>query len=196
MNSIITIGITGGIGSGKSYICRILEATGYPVFYSDSAAKEILESDNELVSEVQSLFGEEAYLQNNQLNRPFLAGKIFADSSLREKLNQLVHPKVRTAFKVFTAAQNSPFVFNEAAIIFETGGHQFLDKTILVTAPEQIKIERVFKRDGISEDAVKKRMSTQWTDEIKSKLADYIIINDGKLELLPQIMKILDDLKS
>ena len=196
MNSIITIGITGGIGSGKSYICRILEATGYPVFYSDSAAKEILESDNELVSEVQSLFGEEAYLQNNQLNRPFLAGKIFADSSLREKLNQLVHPKVRTAFKVFTAAQNSPIVFNEAAIIFETGGHEFLDKTILVTAPEEIKIERVCKRDGISEDAVKKRMSTQWTDEIKSKLADYIIINDGKLELLPQIMKIIDDLKS
>jgi len=196
MNSIITIGITGGIGSGKSYICRILEATGYPVFYSVSVAKNILVTDNELVSEIKSLFGEQAYLQNNQLNRPYLAQQIFADNSLREKLNHLVHPKVRNAFQEFSSAQNTSIVFNEAAIIFETGGHQFLDKTILVTAPEKVKIERVMERDGISEEDVKKRMAAQWTDEAKSKLADYTILNDGKTELLPQIMKILDDLKS
>ena len=195
MNSIITIGITGGIGSGKSYICRILEAMGYPVFYSDQVAKEILATNPDAVNSVKELFGENAYSEDGTLNRPFLAEKIFSNQSLRAKLNAIIHPKVRLAFKKFSSEQSSHLVFNEAAIIFETGGHSQFDKTILVSAPEALKITRLLKRDKTDKSAIRKRMDSQWTDEQKRALADFEIVNDEQLELLPQIMQIIERLE-
>jgi dephospho-CoA kinase len=196
MNSIITIGITGGIGSGKSYICSILEATGYSVFYSDKVAKNTLATDIEVVTAVKNIFGASAYQEDGSVNRSYLASKIFSDNSLRVILNELIHPKVRAAFKTFASAQSSQLVFNEAAIIFETGGHTQFDKTILVSAPEALKIERLLKRDQSDIFAIKKRMDAQWSDEKKRELADFEIVNDQVLELLPQIMRIIEQLKS
>lgn len=196
MNNTITIGITGGIGSGKSFICRILSAMGYPVFYSDQVAKELMSSDNELISGIKTLFGQEAYTVNQELNRPFLAKKIFEDQSLRNKLNELVHPRVRKEFSRIASETQSPFIFNEAAILFETGAHKNFDRMVLVTAPESLRIQRVQKRDNSSEEEIKKRMNAQWSDEKKIPLADFVIHNDEQQMLLPQIHEMIQKFSS
>lgn len=185
------IGITGGIGSGKSIIGHILSTMGYPVYYSDQEAKWLMDNDPELRKELIAVFGEKAYI-NNELNRPFLAEKIFTSPELKEKINQIVHPRVRQRFKDFVVNANSPLVFNEAAILFETGGYKDFDATILVVADKETRIQRVMKRDKISREQVEARMNNQWTDEQKLKLASHVIYNnDGDL-LVPQIFDVLD----
>ncbi len=194
MDNIITIGVTGGIGSGKSFVCGIIEAMGYPVFYSDFEAKKLLTSDNELISEVKSLFGDAAYL-NNDLNKSYLATQIFSQPILREKLNALVHPKVRAAFKSFCESSKSALCFNEAAILFETDAYKNFDYTILITAPIQLKIDRLKKRDSASIEEIQARMKAQWSDEKKAELADFIIVNDEEQPLLEQITTILNSIQ-
>lgn len=194
MDKFITIGVTGGIGSGKSYVCRIIEAMGYPVFYSDFEAKKLLNTDSELIKEVRNLFGEMAY-QDNQLNKVFLAEQIFKNPELRKELNGLVHPRVRAAFTKFSKDTKSPICFNEAAILFETGSYKNFSKNILVTAPESLKISRLKKRDNSTENQIKLRMDSQWTDEQKSELADFIINNDENEPLLIQITEIINSVK-
>lgn len=195
MDNYITIGVTGGIGSGKSYVCGIIEAMGYPVFYSDFEAKKLLTSDTELISEVKSLFGEEAYLHND-LNKSYLASQIFSQPILREKLNALVHPKVRKAFKNFCQSSKAALCFNEAAILFETDAYKNFDHTILITAPMQLKIDRLKKRDSSSIEEIQARMKAQWSDEKKAELADFIIVNDEQQPLLKQVETIISQLKS
>ncbi len=190
---MLRIGITGGIGSGKSIVCKVLESLNYPVFHSDIVAKDLLISDQELKQQIIDVFGAEAYL-NGELNRNYLAERIFSEPSLRERINELVHPRVRAAFKEFSEKTNSDLVFSEAAILFETGSYKQFDKNILVVAPEEIRIERVMNRDQISRDNVVDRMKTQWSDDKKSELADYIIINDDKTPVLRQIEQILEEL--
>lgn len=187
----MTVGITGGIGSGKSWIARILEAMNYPVFHSDEVAKEIMQSDEVLRSEIIAYFGTNAF-EDGRLNRSYLASKIFLNPEDREVINELVHPKVRMKFEQFAQDNSHAHVFNEAAILFETGAYRNFDKTLLVTAPIDLRIQRVMLRDNCSEDEVVSRMKNQWEDERKIALADFCIVNDEKQPLLTQVEEVLD----
>lgn len=171
----------------------MLCSLGYPVFYSDKEAKSLMTNSLELRQGIIALFGEKAY-NKNQLNRKFLAEQIFADSSKIEQMNALVHPAVRNHFKKWAENQKSDIVFNEAAILFETGAHKNFDYTILVVADSETRIERVMTRDGITTKQVEDRMAKQWSDEDKIKLASFIISNNDQDLLIPQLNTILNDL--
>jgi dephospho-CoA kinase len=187
------IGLTGGIGSGKSFIAQIIEHMGYPVYYSDSRAKELTKSNPTIKMGLISLFGEEVY-EGNQLNAELIASKIFNDDELRTKVNELIHPIVRADFENWALNQNSALVFNEAAILFETGSYRNFDATVLVCAPTELKIERVMKRENCSREAVLERMNKQWPDEEKLKLADYSILNDDETPVLIQLEAVINEL--
>jgi dephospho-CoA kinase len=184
------IGLTGGIGSGKSFIAQIIEHMGYPVYYSDARAKELTKSNPTIKMGLISLFGKEVY-KGNQLNSELIASKIFNDDELRTTVNELIHPIVRADFENWALNQKSALVFNEAAILFETGSYRNFDATILVCAPTELKIERVMKRENCSREAVLERMSKQWSDEDKRKLADYSILNDNEIPILLQLEEII-----
>jgi dephospho-CoA kinase len=186
------IGITGGIGSGKSFVCKLLERIGYPVFYSDSEAKKIVTSDKEVRKSLTDLLGEEVF-QDNQLNISFLANELFNSDLIRMKVNEIIHPKVQVTFDKWALERKSKLIFNEAAILFETGGYKRFDKTILVIAPLELKIERLLNRDKTDVKKIKDRMATQWTDEQKIPLADYVIHNDGS-SLLMRIEEVINEL--
>lgn len=190
---MIRVGITGGIGSGKSIIGKILTVIGFPVFNSDTEAKLLMVNNERVIHQVKEVFGDNAYT-NNQLNRAYLADKIFSDEALKEQLNQIVHPAVRQEFEEWAKRQNTTIVFNEAAILFEIGRYKDFDYNILVTAPEELRIQRVIKRDNTTAEEVKKRMENQWKDEKKKELASFIITNDNVTLVTPQIEKILRDL--
>jgi dephospho-CoA kinase len=189
------IGITGGIGSGKSVVGQILEAMHFPVYYSDQQSKVLVETDLEIREELIKLLGTEVYL-DGKLNRPFLTQQLFSNDDLRLKINQIIHPKVREAFTIWVNKQSSNLVFNEAAILFETGAYQSMDYNILVTAPLELKIERVLKRDNITINEIQERISKQWSDEEKIPLADFVIVNDEVKPLLKQVEAILKKVKS
>lgn len=187
------IGLTGGIGSGKSFIAQIIEHMGYPVYYSDARAKELTKSNPTIKMGLISLFGEEVY-EGNQLNTELIASKIFNDDELRTKVNELIHPIVRADFENWALNKNSALVFNEAAILFETGSYRNFDATVLVCAPTELKIERVMKREKCSRETVLERMNKQWPDEEKLKLADYSILNDNEKPVLTQIEAVINEL--
>ena len=189
------IGITGGIGSGKSVVAQILEAMHFPVYYSDQQSKILVDTDLIIREELIKLLGKEVYL-DGKLNRPFLTQQLFSNDELRLKINQIIHPKVREAFTNWVNKQSSNLVFNEAAILFETGAYQLMDYNILVTAPLELKIERVLKRDNITINEIQERISKQWSDEEKIPLADFVIVNDEVKPLLQQIEAILIKVKS
>jgi dephospho-CoA kinase len=189
------IGLTGGIGSGKSFIAQIIEHMGYPVYYSDARAKELTKSNPSIKTGLISLFGEEVY-EGNKLNAKLIASKIFHNDELRKKVNELIHPIVRADFENWALNQNSELVFNEAAILFETGSYRNFDATILVCAPTELKIERVMNREKSSREAVLERMSKQWSDEDKMKLTDYSILNDNQTPILIQLEEIINNLLS
>ena len=190
------IGLTGGIGAGKSLIGRILESFGFPVYYSDFEAKKLMNTDPIIREELSKLLDEEIY-KSGQLDRERLAKIIFSSAGLRDEVNHLIHPRVREHFNLF-CEENSmkKLIFNEAAILFETGAYENFDKNILVIAPDELRIKRVMKRDNISAQEVKNRINAQWSDARKKKLADHIIVNDGKTALLDQVKKIVDQLIS
>ena len=187
---MIKVGITGGIGAGKSFVCSIFERLGYPVFYSDEAAKNIIDSDVEVQLQFEQLFGNHIFIAK-QLDRTLLASIIFNDKEALEKINSIVHPKVRKAFDVWSEQQKSEIVFNEAAVLFETGAYKKFDSTILVTAPNDLKISRVRNRDRVSADEIQRRMDNQWTDEQKGKLANFILLNDEQTPLIRQIEEVI-----
>jgi len=187
------IGVTGGIGSGKSFICKIIEKIGYPVYYSDEESKKIVDFNKEIKEQLTTLFGAEVY-QDNKLNRIFLTQKLFYSTEIRDKVNAIIHPAVRAQFDVWTKQQSTKLVFNESAILFETGSYTQFDKIILVTAPIGLRIERTMKRSNLTKEDVGRRMSAQWLDDHKISLSDYIIVNDGQ-PLLNQLEKILASLE-
>lgn len=187
------IGITGGIGSGKSVVGQILEAMHFPVYYSDQQSKILVDTDHVIREELIKLLGKEVYL-DGKLNRPFLTQQLFSNDDLRLKINQIIHPKVREAFTIWVNKQSSNLVFNEAAILFETGAYQSMDYTILVTAPLELRIERVLKRDNIAINEIQERMSKQWSDEEKIPLADFVIVNDEAKPLLKQVEAVINAL--
>lgn len=180
------IGLTGGIGSGKSVVARILMAMGYPVYFSDDRSKFITENDPDIRAGLINLVGQDVFNEKG-LNRSFLAQQIFKDDSKRLAVNGLIHPKVRNDFDQWAKRQKSTLVFNEAAILFETGAYQRFDHTVLVTAPSEIKIDRVIKRDSTIREDVLARMSKQWPDEKKLPLADFVLMNDDRTPLITQI---------
>lgn len=189
----MTVGLTGGIGSGKSIVAAVLESMGYPVFYSDRVAKDIMRSHVGVRDEIIKQFGEDAYVDGD-LNRTLIAQRIFSHPEDKSFIDNLIHPRVREAFVEFTGKQSQSLVFNEAAILFETGGNTNFDKTILVTAPMELRIERVMKRDKCSKEAVESRMKNQWTDELKIPLADFVLVNDDTQPLLNQIEDLITKL--
>ena len=189
---MIKIGITGGLGSGKSTVCKVFKVLGIPVFNADEEARRLMQEDKNLVEKIKELFGEEAYL-NNKLNRAKLAAMVFENKDLLQKLNALVHPAVGKEFIRWAAKQtDQPYVIKEAAILFESNAHRGLDYVITVSAPEKLRIERIMQRDGVSEEQVKQRMQNQWPERKKVQLADFVVVNDDKKMVLPQVMRLHD----
>ncbi len=187
---MIKVGITGGIGSGKSTVCKVFSVLGVPVFYADTTAKQLMNSEPQLREQLVRLFGPAVYLPDQTIDRKYLAGIVFSDKSLLEKLNHIVHPAVRKAFDDWCLRQNAPYILHEAAILFESGFYKMMDKTIMVYTDEHERIERVVKRDKISAEMVTQRMKNQWPDEEKIKLADYVIGNNDRELIIPQIVEI------
>jgi dephospho-CoA kinase len=186
---MIKIGITGGIGSGKSMVAAIFSVLGIPVFDADTEAKKIMETDEELRASISQTFGEAAY-QDGKLNRKYLSSVVFNDPFQLELLNSLVHPAAIAAAEAWALQQQAPYVIKEAALFFEAGSATGIDYMIGVYAPQHIRIKRVMDRDGISRDEVLARMNRQIQEEIKMRLCDFVIINDEQQLVIPQVLKL------
>jgi dephospho-CoA kinase len=187
---MIKVGITGSIGSGKTLVCDIFKQLGVPVFNADKEAKMIF-GETEIVRQMTERFGEEIYVDKGMIDRKLLASKLFGNQPAIDFVNGLVHPAVRMKFEKWSAnVADADYLLYEAAIIFETGYYKQLNATILVTAPEKLRLKRVTERDQVDEEAVMKRMEHQWPDEKKIPLADYVINNDGNNHLIPQVLAI------
>ncbi len=181
------IGITGGIGSGKSTVSRLFELLGVPVYYADDAAKKLMNESPEIRQRLLEVFGQEVY-SGNELNRELLSAKVFNDPDQLKLLNSIVHPVVINDAEQWMHSQNSPYVLKEAAIFFESGSATGLDYMIGVYAPETLRIERVMQRDSISHNEILARMSRQIDEELKMKLCDFVILNDEQQMLIPQVL--------
>lgn len=188
------IGVTGGIGSGKSTVCKVFEVLGIPVYYADDRARALILSDPRIQKGYKELFGEKVY-ENGQLNRKLVADKIFSERSLLEKVNRLVHPVVREDFTQWVERREAPYVIEEAAVLLESGGQDLLDRVVVVSAPESLRVQRVAKRDGISEAKVRERIKNQWTDQQRREMADYEILADDQHLVVPQVLEIHAELK-
>ena len=170
------IGLTGGIGSGKTTVATMFSELGVPVYIADIEAKKLSNRSKVIRRKLIELLGQEAYI-DNRLNRTFVAEKIFNDEELLKAVNAIIHPKVASHFKRWLKKQQGPYVIKEAAILFENGGYKQCDKTILIVAPKAVRIERLLSRDQSSKAEIEARMSNQWSDSEKKKLADIIIEN-------------------
>ena len=186
---MIKIGLTGGIGSGKTTVANIFKQLGAPVYFSDDRAKDLMLNNQFLRESLISLLGDKVII-DGVLNRSYIASKVFSNPKELIKLNALVHPFVQKDFDVWSASQNSFYVLKEAAILFETGADKFFDKVVLVESPEDLKVSRVMLRDRMTKEEVLMRMSKQWSDNQKRTNADYIIYNDEKTPLINQILKL------
>ncbi|PWS26636.1 dephospho-CoA kinase [Pedobacter yonginense] len=184
------VGITGGIGSGKTTVCKVFEVLGIPVFYADTVAKEIMVEDVLLIAGIKDTFGSESYFEDGKLNNKHLAGIVFKDEAALAKLNALVHPAVFRAYDVWESQipSNVPYTLKEAALLFESQSYKMCDTSILVTAPLQTKLDRVMLRDGVSAEQVKARMDKQLSDEEKMKMANHFIVNDEEHSIIEQVM--------
>lgn len=189
------IGLTGGIGSGKTTVARLFETMGCVIYNSDDKAKEIYFNAT-VKKEVIALLGQETYLNSTTLNKTYISEKVFSDNELLQRLNAIIHPAVKNDFDAFSRQFPNKLVIKESAILFETGIYKDLDATILVTAPLSEKIERVMNRNGVSKAEVEKRMQSQWTDEKKTPLADYVISNAANEALIPQAINILNQINN
>ena len=185
-DNMLKVGLTGGIGSGKTTVAKIFELLGVPVYYADDAAKRIMNEDKELKAAIQKQFGEESY-RNCELDRNYLASKVFNDSFQLEILNSLVHPATIRDASDWMNQQTSPYTIQEAALIFESGAAEGLDYVIGVYAPAQLRIKRTMERNNVSYDEVVKRMNNQLDEKIKMKLCDFIVQNDEQQLLIPQV---------
>ena len=189
------IGITGGIGSGKTYVAAVFQSLGIPIFYADIQAKKLMTSSEKLIKLLKEEFGNDIY-KDADLNKEKLSSIVFSRPDKLEKLNSLVHPIVKEEFNNWCKRQTSSYVIKEAAILFESKSHLGLDAVICVSAPLELRMERLLKRDNSSEKEIKKRIENQISQEEKEKRSDYIIVNDEKELLLPKIIKIHKELLS
>lgn len=187
------IGVTGGIASGKSVVVRIIQELGYPVFHSDQISHFISDNDQEVISEIKQLFGDSIYAFG-KLDRAEVAKKVFNDGAFLSSLSDIIHPRVRKCFELWARKQITPLVFNESALLFETGSYKNFDKTILVVAPEELRVQRAVQRDNVSVEEIRRRMIRQWSDEQKMPLASFVIENDDKTPVISQVEMILNHL--
>ena len=190
MNGPLQIGITGGIGAGKSLAAKVFHILGVPVYDADSRAKNLMTSDPVLVDQIKKEFGSAAYLPSGDLNRAFVSQQAFGASEKVDALNQLVHPRVAQDYASWASSRSQfPYVMKEAALLFEAGSYKSLDKIIVVTAPEPLRIRRVLARDPQrSEFDIKKILANQMPEKEKAERADYVLVNDEEAMLLPQIL--------
>jgi len=185
----IAAGITGGIGSGKSTVCRVFKILGIPVFEADKVARQLMNTNEFLKSGLIRLYGKGIYTRDGEVDRKKLAGIVFNSDFELSKVNKLVHPLVRENYLLWLEKQDSVYVIHEAAILFESGFYKMMDLTILVTAPVEQRIERILYRDNTNEKEIRERMAKQWPDEKKRELATFELVNDNSRLLIPEIIQ-------
>ena len=196
---MLRIGITGGIGSGKSTVAKVFEVLGIPVYYADDAAKRLMNEDEELKGKILRQFGNDIY-KDGKLDRKQMAAIVFASPERLEQLNKLVHPAtIKDAERwmqeyVLSGGQKTPYTLKEAALIFESGAQEQLDYVIGVRAPAPLRIQRTLQRDGVSREEVIARMDKQMDESIKMKLCDFVLVNDEQEMLLPQVIALHEKL--
>ncbi len=186
---MLKVGLTGGIGSGKSTVAHIFETLGIPVYYADDAAKKLMNEDEGLKQQVEQLFGDASYT-NNQLNRAFVSAQVFNNPEKLAMLNSIVHPATIADAEKWMQHQSAPYAIKEAALIFESGAQENLDNVIGVFAPKAIRIKRVMERDGITREEVLARMNKQINETIKMRLCSYVITNNEQELLIPQVLAV------
>ena len=183
------IGLTGGIGSGKTRVVKVFSDLGVPYYIADNAAKELMAKEASLIKQIKDLFGAKAY--NTQgLNRAYIGAIVFSDLQKLQALNAIVHPAVAKDFSLWLALQKAPYVIKEVAILFETGGYKAVDQTLLITAPKEVRLQRAMQRDQVAKEVILSRMNHQWEDEQRIPLADHIINNDIWEETLKEIKRL------
>ena len=188
------VGITGGIGSGKSLVGEVLQRMGYPLYCSDTRAKQLVESNLGLRQRIVALLGAEAYTSDGRYNKPYVAKRVFSNFDLLLQLNALIHPVVAEDFGHWAAEQTARMVFLESAILFESNFNQLVDAVVAITAPDAVRIERVMHRDSADRQHVEQRIATQMpTDELRRR-ANFVVENDGLQLITPQIISILNRL--
>lgn len=190
---MIVVGLTGGIGSGKTTVAKLFQALGIPIYIADVEAKRLMNTSKVIKRKLIALFGDEAYI-HNELNRPFIASKIFNDSNLLSQMNAIVHPKVGSDFRRWLKKQTSPYVIKEAAIIFEQQMQSEYDYIITVTANIDDKIERLLKRDQMTKNKIMEIIKNQMSDEEKIKKSDFVIVNDQLEDTKKQVLEIHEKL--
>jgi len=191
---MLKIGLTGGIGSGKSTIARIIEILGYPVYISDARASTLINQEEEIKTSLTALFGENIYLPDGQLDKKRVATIIFNNKEAIKQVNGIVHPVVIRDFATWCSAQQSPFVFFESAILFEAGLEHLFDYIILISTEMETRIQRVMSRDCVSREKVIERINNQMPDEIKQSRSDFVIYNNDDSKVVQQILSIIHQL--
>ena len=186
---MLKVGITGGIGSGKSTVSKIFEVLGIPVYYADDASKRLMNEDEGLKEKLISIFGSGTYV-DGKLNRIYLSSIVFNNPEKLAVLNSIVHPATIKDAADWMQRQTAPYAIKEAALIFESGSQEHLDKVIGVYAPAAVRIHRVMQRDNVTREEVQSRMNKQLGEEIKMKLCDYVITNDEQELLIPQVIEL------
>jgi dephospho-CoA kinase len=184
----LKVGITGGIGSGKSTVCKVFKALGVPVYHADEVARNITDQDPSVVAQIKETFGADMYA-TDKLDRPKMAALVFNNPDALAKLNAIVHPAVRVGLPVWLAEnKNAPYIIYEAAILFESGAYKQLDKSILVAATEETRLHRVMQRDNATRDEVLARVKNQWDETQKLAHANYVIWNEGSAPVIAQVL--------
>jgi len=190
---MLKVGLTGGIGSGKSTVAKVFEVLGIPVYYADDAARRIMNEDEGLRHQIIQHFGSPSY-KNNQLDRPYIASQVFNNKEKLELMNSLVHPATIRDAEQWMHKQTTPYALKEAAILFESGSQGQLDYVIGVSAPTPLRILRAMKRDGSTREQVLARMSKQIQEPIKMRLCDFVIYNDEQKPVIPQVISLHEQL--
>lgn len=194
-STIKIIGLTGGIGSGKTTAAKYFEELGFPLYNSDLRARKLQNENPKVIQKIKDVFGEEAY-NDEGMNRPFIASKTFNDKEKLKQLNAIVHPAVFNDFKTWIEEQNTDYVIKEAAILIESGSYKDCDIIISVVADKEIRIARTIERDGLTREQILNRMANQLTDEERKEYSDYIIDNSQDLNYLyQQVKNIVDNIK-
>ncbi len=187
------VGLTGGIGSGKTTVARIFAMIGAPVYEADSASKKLIDSDRNLQGKLQAVLGADIVL-DGKIDRPKMASLIFSDENLLQKTNEIIHPAVAEDFQNWHQNQNADYVIREAAILFKSGSYQDCDKIIVVSAPQEMRIKRVMQRGNQTREQVLARMKNQWPEAAKLERADFVVKNDQTESLIKQVLRINENL--
>lgn len=193
VHMLFRLGITGGIGSGKTSVCRIFTVLGIPVFSADPVAKEIMDNDTGIRSKLNSIAGKDIY-SNGELDRAELARLIFSDPLLLVRVNELIHPLVFGSFGIWAKQQDTPYVIMEAAILFESGASNLVDRILTVVAPMEQRIERVIRRNNLTYEQVCQRIKSQISDEERIRQSDYVISNSENDMIIPAVLKVHNDI--